>query len=203
MLWEQMTGTILKPSYIIHHAYGTLMLLCENLWAHGDAAQSVKRDRAEVLFLWFQGDDKQVVEVYTAMKVITSFPIQELGAHEWTLQVFGFRFFLFMPKSIQKSICFLSRRFAEAWSNFTKSHLWCALRFINPEISTGMKTPCKDSTIPTPASLLIHRFSFPCIMLSLWKRNRISIYGFYWPQPSITQKDAWDPAVKILERWYL
>lgn len=107
-----MTGTILKPSYIIHHAYGTLMLLCENLWAHRDAAQSFKRDRAEVLFLWFQGDDKQVVRVYTAMKVITPFPVQELGAHEWTLQVFGFQFFLIHAKVYsqkhlfpQKKVC--------------------------------------------------------------------------------------------------
>lgn len=146
----------------------------------------------------------QVVWVYTVIKAITSFPVQELGAHEWTLQVFGFwLFFLFMPNTIHKSICFLSRRFAEAWSSFTKSHLWRVMQFINPELSFGMKTPFKDSIISTLTGLLICRFFFPYTTVPLWKRNRISISGFYWPQPSITQKDAWDPAVKTLEWWYL
>lgn len=36
----------------------------------------------------------QVMWVYTAIKAITSFPVQELGAREWTLQLFGFQFFL-------------------------------------------------------------------------------------------------------------
>lgn len=117
--------------------------------------------------------------------------------------VSNFFLLLFVPKYSHKSICFISRRFAETWSNSTKSHLWCTMWFRNPEISTGMKMPCKDSTISTPASSMMQNFYFPYITVSLWKRNRISIYGFYFLRPLITQKDAWDPIVKILEWWYL
>lgn len=67
-------------------------------------------------------------------------------------------FFLFMPNTIHKSICFLSRRFAEAWSSFTKSHLCCAMQLINPELSFGMKTPFKVSVISTLTGLLICKF---------------------------------------------
>lgn len=78
--------------------------------------------------------------------------------------------FLFMPKIIHKSLCFLSRKFTEAWSSCTKSHLWCAMQFVI-EISTSMKTPCKNSTIPNLVSLMIPKFSFPCIMVSMWKQS--------------------------------
>lgn len=117
--------------------------------------------------------------------------------------------FLFMPKITHKSLCFLSRKFTEVWSSCTKSHLWCAMQFVI-EISTSMKTPCKNSTIPTLASLMISNFPF----LASWylcenkvlvkpQWNEISIQAFDWPQPSITQKDTWDSAVKIREWWYL
>lgn len=58
-------------------------------------------------------------------------------------------------------------------------------------------------SFPPSLNCLSARFFFPYTTVPLWKRNRISISGFYWPQPSITQKDAWDPAVKTLEWCYL
>lgn len=147
-----MTGTILKPSYIIYHTSGTLMW--KPLSTRGcDTNIGMGQSWGVVSLIprrWMQ-----VVWVHAAIKAITSFPIQELGAREWTLQVFGFRFFLFMPNTIHKSICFLSRRFAEAWSSFTKSHLCCAMQLINPELSFVMKTPFKVSVISTLTELFI------------------------------------------------
>lgn len=175
---------------------------CENSWAPGHVTQRLKCDRIVSLI---PRRRMQIVWVYTGIKAITSSPVQEPRAREWTLQVFGFQFFLllFMPNTAHKSICFLSRRFSQAWSSFTKSHLCCAIQFINPELSFGMKTPFKNSVISTLTALLVCKIFLSLHHRASVKRNRISISGFYWPQPLITQKDAWDPAVKTLEWWYL
>lgn len=101
----------------------------------------------------------QVVWVYTAIKAITSFPVQELGAREWTLQVFGFRFFFYSCQTLFTKAFVSSVGGLQKHNPALPSHTSVVpCSFTNPELSFGMKIPFKDSVISTLTGLLMWKF---------------------------------------------
>lgn len=160
-----MTGKTLKPSYIICNTCHSNDVMWKPVSTWECKNKDLNRMR---LIPWFL--DSLILGTWHAgcesvhnnqRNYILSCPGTRNELCKCSDSNFLLLLLFFVPKSIHKSICFISRRFAEAWSSFTKSHLWSATWFISPEISTGMKMPCKDSSISTPASSMVHNFYFP------------------------------------------